>query len=78
MSTKSPPGSRRLDQPIPEDIDRALDRLVRTSGVSKKALVADALRGYLIDRSVLPANTPPVQPRPTRGRLAASKRKEPQ
>lgn len=77
MSTKALPGSR-LDQLIPNDIDEALTRLVRMSGVSKKALVTDALRGYLIAQGVLPASTSRVEPSPTRGRLAASKRKESQ
>ncbi|QEO15609.1 hypothetical protein FLP10_15115 [Agromyces intestinalis] len=73
MSTNSLAGTTRLDQPIPADLDRALNALVKASGFSKRSIVAEALRAHLVAHGVLPDSTPPIPPSLARGILAADR-----
>lgn len=64
----------KLQQPIPGDIDTALNALVKLSGISKRSIVAEALRCYLVEQGVLPATSQPIQPTLARGVLAADRK----
>lgn len=74
MSAQVLTRNAELRLPIPDEIETALHALVKLSGISKRSIVAEALRCYLVEQGALPRSSQPIQPTLARGTLAADRK----
>lgn len=67
----------RLDMTIPDDLNDALDSVVRVSGVSKAALVRRAIGQLMVEYNALPPHAiAHIDPTPSTAPLASERERK--